>query len=638
MGDTGYGRTPWVIAICVCVVAALAAGAFVVVEQRRAEERRDVTAADAAQAFATAWTAGDLSGLGYTGAEAAAVQESFAATTAGLDGAAAEVSVASVERTDSTATADLDVTWAVGGQEWSYPTTAALSAAPDDLETWTVDYGPALVHPELAQGDLLDASPTAAERAEVLGRDGDAIVSQQPVVDVGVQPSAASDPAGLSQTLADLLDVDAAALLERIEAAQPDAFVPVITLRRADFDAVAEELRPLPGTVFAESTLPLAPTREFARALLGAVGPATAELVEESEGRLVGGAVTGLSGLQREYDEKLAGTPGVVVERVRGEERTELFSVAAAAGTPVQITLDAEVQQAADAALALSTQGNGNAALVAIDVPTGDVLAVANTPASGTNRALTGQYPPGSTFKVLSTQALLATGLDPAEIVPCPPTATVDGRSFKNFEGGSGGDQPFSADFAQSCNTAFVALSQRLEPDALQAAAAGVGLGGDWQIGTPAFTGSVPVTEGATELAAATIGQGRVLASPVAMAQAVAAIARGSWAPPRLVLEPPVEAPGTPAPPVADLGVVSGLMRGVVENGTASALGDVPGQPVHAKTGTAEYGSGDPLPTHAWTIGFRGTLAFAILVEDGASGGAAAVPVAETFLRSLPPA
>ena len=637
MGDRGSGRAPWIVAVCIAVVAALAAGAFVVVQQRRHEERRDAAAADAAEAFAVAWGTGALSGVGYSGEDGTGVQEAFTAATAGLDGASASVSVASVERSDDVATATLDVTWAVGGDGWGYSTTVGLAETPD--EAWSVDFAPSVVHPELGEGDVLDASRQAAERADVLGRDGGVLVGQQPVVDVAVQPSRATDTAALSQTLADLLDVDGAGLLQRIQAAASDAFVPVITLRRSDYDAVAGELQPLPGTVFRESTLPLAPTREFARALLGTVGEATAELVEESEGRLLAGDVTGLSGLQREYDARLAGTSGVRVERVRGEERTELFAFAPVPGEPLQTSLDSAVQQAADAALAQATGGNGNAALVAIDVPTGDVLAVANTPESGTNRALTGQYPPGSSFKTVSTMALLADGLDTAEVVPCPPTTTVDGRSFRNFEGGSEGDVPFTTDFSQSCNTAFVGLSQRLAPEALQAAAAGVGLGGDWQIGTPAFTGSVPVTEGATELAAATIGQGRVLASPVAMAQAVAAIARGSWAAPRLVLDPPVEAPGTPAPPpVADLSVVAGLMRGVVETGTASALGDVPGQPVHAKTGTAEYGSGDPPPTHAWTIGYRGTLAFAVLVEDGESGGRVAVPVAETFLRALPPA
>jgi cell division protein FtsI/penicillin-binding protein 2 len=76
-------------------------------------------------------------------------------------------------------------------------------------------------------------------------------------------------------------------------------------------------------------------------------------------------------------------------------------------------------------------------------------------------------------------------------------------------------------------------------------------------------------------------------------------------------------------------------MRSVVTGGTASALADVPGDDVFAKTGTAEYGTGSPPPTHAWTIGFQGNVAFAVLVEDGVSGGRAAVPVAEAFLRGL---
>lgn len=136
--------------------------------------------------------------------------------------------------------------------------------------------------------------------------------------------------------------------------------------------------------------------------------------------------------------------------------------------------------------------------------------------------------------------------------------------------------------------------------------------------------------------AAATIGQGRVLASPAAMAQLAATIARGSWAAPRLVLQPtPTGSPPAAQPDGERLAAVRDLMRGVVEGGTASALADVPGPPVHAKTGTAEDGTESPPRTHAWVIGFSGDLAFAVLVEDGSSGGAAAVPVAEAFLRGL---
>ena len=85
--------------------------------------------------------------------------------------------------------------------------------------------------------------------------------------------------------------------------------------------------------------------------------------------------------------------------------------------------------------------------------------------------------------------------------------------------------------------------------------------------------------------------------------------------------------------PVADLAVVRDLMRRVATSGTAAALADVPGDPVSAKTGTAEYGTEVPPLTHGWMIGFSGDLAFAVVVEDGVSGARSAVPVAEAFLR-----
>ena len=295
------------------------------------------------------------------------------------------------------------------------------------------------------------------------------------------------------------------------------------------------------------------------------------------------------------------------------------------------------MQNAADAALAGATGGNGNAALVAVDIASGDVLAVANTPATGTDRATSGRYPPGSTFKTVSTLALLGTGLTPQESIDCPPTITVTGRSFKNFEGGALGEVPFRTAFAKSCNTAFVGLSDRIEPPALPAAATMLGLVVPWQVGVDVFPGDVPAPTTPVDKAATTIGQGKVLVSPAAMAQVAATIARGSWAAPRLVVVP-APGPATAVPPPADpaqLGTVRELMRQVVVDGTASALGDVPGEPVHAKTGTAEFGTESPPRTHAWTIGFQGGIAFAVLVEEGASGGAVAVPVAEAFLRGL---
>ena len=76
-------------------------------------------------------------------------------------------------------------------------------------------------------------------------------------------------------------------------------------------------------------------------------------------------------------------------------------------------------------------------------------------------------------------------------------------------------------------------------------------------------------------------------------------------------------------------------MRRVATDGTASALADVPGDPVFAKTGTAEYGTESPPRTHGWAIGFSGDIAFAVIVEDGVSGARSAIPVAEAFLRGM---
>jgi cell division protein FtsI/penicillin-binding protein 2 len=624
------------VALASVLVLALVVGT-VIVQQRRAQERRlDAAATAAAQAFAAAAQDGDLTTARLADPAPAAAQEQYTAVVDGLGSVTPVVEVTAVRRSGAVGTADLRWTWPFGPEAWTYDTQLPLTGA-DEGEAWAARFSAPVVHPALEGDGVLSVTRTSAPRGDVLGRNGAALVTSTPVVDVGVQPSRATDPASLSRTLADLLEIDAAALEQRIEQAPPDAFVPVITLRRSDYEPLRARLQPLPGTVFREAMLPLAPTREFARALLGTAGPVTAEVVEQSEGRLAAGDVAGLSGLQRSYDERLGGTAGFRVEQLRGEQRTELFDVAQTPGDPVRLTLDPAVQQAADTALAGATGGNGNASLVAVDVTSGDVLAVANTPVNGADRATTGQYPPGSTFKAVSTLALLGTGLGEQEQVACPPTATVDGRSFRNFEGGALGEVTFRTAFAQSCNTAFVGLSERLEPAALPAAGTALGLGVPWQVGVDVFAGDVPAPSTPVDLAAATIGQARVLASPAAMAQVAATIARGSWAPARLVVEPD---PGgsIPAPPAADpaqLATVRGLMRQVVVDGTANSLADVPGEPVHAKTGTAEYGTDVPPRTHAWTIGFRGSVAFAVLVEDGASGGAVAVPVAEAFLRAL---
>ncbi|WP_432526039.1 penicillin-binding transpeptidase domain-containing protein [Kineococcus auxinigenes] len=595
-----------------------------------------------AEQVAGDWSAGTwrpelFTAAGQVPADLAAEYARLAGALASAPPTVAVASVDTEQAGEGSAAAALEVSFdlaaahgAPEGSVLAYTTTLGLRRGDD--ERWRAVWEPALVHPALADGSTLSLQRTQPPRAEVLGRDGSAVVTETPVVQVGVQPSRTTDPAATAAALGELLDVDADALAERVQQADPDAFVAVITLRRTDYDAQRDALQAVPGAVFRESTLPLAPTREFARALLGAVGQVTAERVESSGGRYAAGDLAGLSGLQADYDERLAGRVGVAVRTAGGTgEPQELLVVEPVPGEPVRTSLDAALQQEADDVLAVTTSPS---ALVALDTATGEVLAVANSPADQGDLALTGRFPPGSTFKVVTTVALLAGGLDPAETVTCAPTFTVDGRSFRNFEGEAFGDVPFRTDFAQSCNTAFASLSSRLADDELPATAAQLGIGAEWATGVDAFAGDVPAAESAVDLAAASFGQGRTLVSPLAMAVAAASVAAGRLRRPAIVLDPAPAAPAEPgsAADPAVLAAVGDLMRDVVTSGTATVLAGVPGEPVHAKTGTAEHGTGDPLPTHAWTIGYQGSLAFAVFVSDGSSGGAVAAPLAADFL------
>src|SRR4029450_5812733 len=251
-------------------------------------------------------------------------------------------------------------------------------------------------------------------------------------------------------------------------------------------------------------------------------------------------------------------------------------------------------------------------------------------PFDGYNRALLGRYPPGSTFKVVTAGALLSGGLRPGDPVDCPKEAKVGGRTFGNFEDEVLGQIPFSSAFANSCNTAFVQqAAKRLDGDELVGTAVQFGFGLDPSPQIPAVTSQVPAPSDRADLAAESFGQGRVTASPLQMALVAATVAEGRRPPPTLVsgeaAEPGGSAgssgstqtggsdasgtndsggspPGRGPDPLHAKGeaALRTLMRQVVTEGTA-APANLPGN-VGGKTGTAEFGTGDPLPTHAWFI------------------------------------
>jgi len=624
-------------------VAAVPTGFIVLKHRREAADRAAQQAA--AESFAQAWTTNKLASLTFTGASSADVAKAMGTATAKLTTAAHDapstVTVGKVSGDGSSRTVSLQVSWKLpGDRAWNYPSTLTVVKQGG---TWLPKYAPTVIHPKLMDKGQLVARTQEAKRGEIIGANDQVLVTDRPVVSVGLEPGRADDIGDSAQQIAAIVDVDGAALAKRAEAASPKAFVEAISLRQAAYDKVKAELQPIPGAVFQDHTRSLAPTSEFARALLGSVGEATAEIVDKSKGRVRAGDITGLSGLQLAYDEQLSGKPGLTVRVIPpasegtddGEAKTEtLFNVDAVAGKPVHITLDQTIQLAADNALKAATKP---AALVAIRVSTGEVLAVANggPNASGYNRAFLGQYPPGSTFKVPSTLALLQSGLTPQTVVKCPATLNVGGKVFSNAEDEVLGSVQFHQDFAHSCNTAFVGSSTRIDVAELAKAAKSLGFGQPNKLGVNAFTGKVPTSGDAVSHAAAMIGQSTVLASPVTVAGASAAVASGSWHAPRLVIEPGEAADkGTalPAGPVAEL---RKLMREVVTNGTAPGLRSTPGGPVSGKTGTAEFGQEVPPQTHAWFTGFQGDIAFAAVVEDGGFGAKAAGPLVKNFLTRL---
>jgi cell division protein FtsI/penicillin-binding protein 2 len=404
---------------------------------------------------------------------------------------------------------------------------------------------------------------------------------------------------------------------------------------------VLPAFRGVPGALAVNDTLPLAPTREFAAALLGRVGPATAEVVAESDGAIVAGDEVGLSGLQARYDEQLRGAPGTaVVARDADDRLRTLFEVPATDGADLATTLDPALQEKAERALATLGDGAPAAALVAIRPSDGAVLASANgAGAAGADLASTGQYAPGSTFKVVSSLALLRSGMGVDDVVSCPATTVVDGRTFENYDdypASATGDITLTQAIAQSCNTALIGNAGRLGDGDLAAAAQALGLGTDHDLGFPVYFGQVPPPETETGAAADMIGQGTVLASPFAMATVAASVSAGRAVLPVLlpqheVQQVPPEVPLTGT----EAGTLRGLMRAVVTTGSGRFLQDVPGE-IGAKTGTAEHGTPDAsgsLPTHAWMIATRGDLAVAVFVATGVSGSQTAGPVLEAFLR-----
>jgi cell division protein FtsI/penicillin-binding protein 2 len=575
---------------------------------------RDTGAEDTATAFLAAWSAGDDPAAAALTDDPARAGELLTATRRALAPERLVAALGQVRTADDAAAVAVDVTWHLGPQlTWQYLAELELRPAPDTEEGWRVHWAPTVVHPELAAGQRLALRTEAPSPAPVVDRGGAQLLAATPVVTVLLDRRATGDVSAVTGALAAALSpfdprITQASITDGAARTPDGQAYTVAVLRETDYAQVKNAIHHLPGVRFTTSERLLAPDADFGRQVL--------------------------TGVRDEAADQLNGVPGwsVLVVDGSGSTVSTLAEQPPQSGSTVAVGMDRGIQAAAEDAVEPVVQ---QAMLVAVSASTGDLLAVAQNPAADAEGplALTGRYPPGSTFKVVTATAAMAEdGVNVATEMPCPGTTVIGGRLVPNAGRFDLGTVPLRTAFARSCNTTFAQLAVQLDPGALPSAALQYGLGADYAVpGIVTITGSVPASTDQVLRAENGFGQGQVLASPLGVALAAAAVARGGPVVPELIRDRPTEVlvPAT-APDPAALEQLRSMMRAVVTEGTATQLAGL-GE-VYGKTGTAEFTNDGR--AHGWFMGYRGDVALAVLVVDGASA-APAVQIAERFLAAI---
>jgi cell division protein FtsI/penicillin-binding protein 2 len=524
---------------------------------------------------------------------------------------------------EATFTASVDL--AETGHVWTYQGRFALSRVGGG---WKVDWSPSVVNPHLGPGERLGVVTRFPSRAPVLDAEGRPLEVPSQVFVLGVWPGRLADAADTAQAFADVTQLDATQVLGQITAAPPREFLTLASLDPSTYARLRSRLHGVPGLVVRPESERL--FQAEATGVVGHVGSEVNQVLRDDGALYLPGTTVGLSGLERYYQHELLGTPTTEVVSVNagGAVTGVLARWPGVPGTPVRTTINSAVQDAALTAL----QGVPySGEIVAVQALTGQVLAVAQRQGAGAlpaGGALDAKLEPGTAFTIVSAAALLGAKVTvPTTPISCENSFTVGGQTFTSD--GTGAQQPFSADFAQDCSTAFAGLSERLSPGLFARTAREFGIGSDWSaLPVPAFSGSVPPTADQGVLAADTIGQGNVRVSVLAMAMVAAVVDSGRGRVPQLLAGDPNGTAGHALDP-GELSALRGLMRGAVRSGAARAAG-LRGSQVYGQVGLVRTASG----WMSWFVGFRGSIAFAV-IESGRTPGLSAAALARAFLSAL---
>jgi cell division protein FtsI/penicillin-binding protein 2/outer membrane protein assembly factor BamB len=585
---------------------------------------------EAASRFLDAWTRRDWPALeSVIGRNADVASAQHAAWFADLAVSSLDLELESttLQATDAVVTYVVEVGVGDAGV-WRYRGEVDMIPAGDG---WLVDWTPSALHPSLGTGDHLEVSYRWPDRAPIADIGGRALVTDEPEVIVGIIPGRVESRDTLAAEFQTHLGISRATIDGLLDApgVQPDWYLPVTRVDRATYVTIRPPLYPIPGVAFRVDNRRVPAHETLGAELLGTTGEITAELLDVLGPPYEVGLVVGRSGMERAFETVLAGSPTIdIIRRSPDGDDVVVHGFPGAAGETVTAGLQLEAQYAAEAVVA--TAGLP-VAIVAIDIATGEVRAAASSPAGGFNEALSGLYPPGSTFKIIVATAALEAGIQRSDMVACPETVTISGKVFSNAV-----RLPTSLTleqaFARSCNTAFIELGTSLDPAALLDVAKRYGFDVEYTVGLASAGGQFDPSGDSVEFAASMIGQGRVLVSPLHMASVAATAAAGAWRVPSIVAGGDGQAIGEfDTAVMADL---RAMMRAVVAGGTGSAAA-ISGRDIAGKTGTAQIGEGDDADTIAWFVGFDEELAFAVAVDGGSSGGGAAAPLARDFLLAL---
>jgi len=538
---------------------------------------------------------------------------------------------------------------------------------------------------QLAERNRIRSIPIIAPRGRMLDREGRFLVDNYSSFSVlllrddpqQVERNLPQIAEGLGMPLEDLQQqLEAAKILPRF---QPIVIKPEAS--KADIDFIETHRTDIPVLemlmAYRRRYLP----DGFMAHASGYVGEVSAQQVESSNGRNRPGDLVGKTGLERQYNDLLMGTDGmrrVIVNSV-GREMGRLDEKEAVPGKPIQLTIDYDLQVAAEQSLA-----GRKGAVVALDPRTGEVLALASRPAPDPNqfavrvpreewkrlnedpdrpllnRAIQAQLAPGSVFKIIMATAMLESKAIPEDFsVFCTGVTDFYGRAFHCWQKHGHGQVSLHRAVVQSCDVFFYNVGKRLGIDRISYYALQMGLGRKTGIDLPAEeSGLIPSEEWKQrvfhqkwypgETISVSVGQGAVTATPLQLARAIGGIAMGGiFKQPHLLMT-------TGTPPEQDFSLseettekVTQAMFGVVNEGGTAAGVRLEGVELCGKTGSAQVISAEGLKRagrqrrfsdNAWFVGYaprrNPEIVVAVLVEEGEHGASAAAPVARDVIKA----